>query len=77
MEFSMKHLLACVTLGLRLPLSAHPAVDIGERAPAFTKGRGPRRCSFSLFAGRLAAQGSYVRLSTDKQDRQKHLVTKT
>jgi peroxiredoxin len=37
MEFSMRHLLACVVLGLALPLSAHAALDIGEPAPAFTK----------------------------------------
>ena len=37
MEASVKHLLACVMLGLALPLSAHAALDIGEPAPAFTK----------------------------------------
>ena len=36
MEASVKYLLACVTLGLALPLSAHAALDIGEPAPAFT-----------------------------------------
>jgi peroxiredoxin len=33
----MKQVLAWVTLGLVLPLSAHAALDIGEPAPAFTK----------------------------------------